>query len=463
MSDRDDKLILEMLSTSKEGLGRSDIEKALNKKMGDKAPSVRTLKRRLSEMVTTGKIIKSGRARAVKYKSAHTLAGNLTSGVSMTGTIESYVPMSEEGKETREYVSKPIQERVPVGYQREFLEDYLPNETPYLSKEIRTHLHEIGKTKEHEQVAGTYARDILNRLLIDLSWASSKLEGNTYTRLDTENLIEAGQVVDGKDRTEATMILNHKTAIELLIEEAEEIDFNTYTFLNLHAMLSDNLLGDPNESGRVRARIVDIGGTVYRPLSVPQQLEQYLGLILDKAREIDDPFEQSFFIMVHIPYLQPFTDVNKRVSRLGANISLIKNNLCPLSFIDVPEKAYVDGTLGVYELNNTSLLKDVFVWAYERSCQQYNAIKNNVVEPDPFRLKYRQILYSIVGEIVKDKVNVAADKVSDITRGQVSEEDSKKFIEMLNEELQNLHEGNLSRYRIRLSEFADWTEKQVKT
>ena len=97
-------------------------------------------------------------------------------------------------------------------------------------------------------------------------------------------------------------------------------------------------------------------------------------MILDKAGAIADPFEQAFFVMVHIPYLQPFIDVNKRVSRPGANIPLIRHNLCPLSFIDVPERAYVEGTLGVYELTNIDLLRDVFVWAYERSCQRYIAI-----------------------------------------------------------------------------------------
>lgn len=84
---------------------------------------------------------------------------------------------------------------------------------------------------------------------------------------------------------------------------------------------------------------------------------------------------QAFFLMVHLPYLQPFEDVNKRTSRLAANIPLIHHNLCPLSFIDVPQSAYVDAMIGVYELNRIELLRDVFVWAYERSCQQYVAVQ----------------------------------------------------------------------------------------
>ncbi|MCZ6804137.1 MAG: hypothetical protein O7D86_09450 [Proteobacteria bacterium] len=255
MSRLDDKVILEIIESHEQGMGKRDIHIALKEKSGEKAPSDRTLKRRLSEMVADGRVVKFGKARAIKYMSGSTVSADINLGLKMAGAVESYVPMSEEGKEVRDYVRQAIPERAPVGYQREFLEEYEPKQTEYLPSDIKKHLHGIGKTTEQEQVAGTYARDILNRLLIDLSWASSKLEGNTYTRLDTQNLIEAGQVVDGKDRKEATMILNHKRAIELLIENASEIDFNSYTFLNLHGILSDGLLGDPMDSGRLRERI----------------------------------------------------------------------------------------------------------------------------------------------------------------------------------------------------------------
>jgi len=145
-----------------------------------------------------------------------------------------------------------------------------------------------------------------------------------------------GREAAGKDHREAQMILNHKAAIELLVEQAEDIGLNSFTFFNLHALLSENLLADPSESGRLRQRIVEVSGTVFHPLDIPQQIDRYFRMILDKADAIEDPFEQAFFIMAHIPYLQPFVDVNKRVSRLGANIPLIRRNLCPLSFIDVP-------------------------------------------------------------------------------------------------------------------------------
>jgi Fic family protein len=209
-------------------------------------------------------------------------------------------------------------------------------------------------------------------------------------------LIEFGQAAEGKDLQETQMILNHKAAIEMLIEEAEQIGFNPFTFFNLHAILSENLLPDEDASGRLRRRPVDIAGSVFHPLAMPQVLEDCFRLLLQKAAVIDDPFEQAFFVMVQLPYLQPFEDVNKRVSRLGANIPLIRNNLCPLTFIDVPAQAYIDGTLGVYEFNQVDLLRDVFTWAYERSCQRYLAITQTTAEPDPLRIRYREALISAV-------------------------------------------------------------------
>ncbi|MFC3086565.1 hypothetical protein [Tabrizicola soli] len=137
-------------------------------------------------------------------------------------------------------------------------------------------------------MAGHHLRDVIGRLMIDLSWASSKLEGNTYSRLDTENLIRFGKVAEGKDLIETQMILNHKAAIELIAEAPEEIGYDSYTFLNLHALLSDNLMADPAASGRLRRRPVDIGGSVYTPPAIPQRIEDNFRTILDKAGRIPE-------------------------------------------------------------------------------------------------------------------------------------------------------------------------------
>lgn len=426
----------------------------------------RTLQRRLNELVKQGRLVTEGRKRGALYRlPAEPQVTVRLEGVSVKGetgqvSAEIYVPMSAEGSRLRDFVRQSLTLRTPVGYQREFLLDYRPNETWYLPGQTRTRLRGLGETPSTERQAGTYARDVLGRLLIDLSWSSSKLEGNTYTRLDTQRLIEHGEAATGKDARETQMILNHKRAIEYLVDGADEVGYDIHTFQNLHALLSENLLADPGASGKLRERIVEISGTVFRPLAIPQQIDELFRIILEKAAAIVDPFEQAFFLMVHIPYLQPFEDVNKRVSRLGANIPLLKHNLCPLSFVEVPERAYVEGTLAVYELNKVELLADVFAWAYERSCQQYRAIADSLPQPDPFRRKYRDVLADVIGEIVRKGWAADSLTIEREAANLVPAEDRTRFVEMAIDELKGLHDGNIARYRLRLSEFRDWKEKQ---
>ncbi len=221
-------------------------------------------------------------------------------------------------------------------------------------------------------------------------------------------------------------------------------------------MLSQNLLREESACGRLRRRPVEISGTVFQPLAMPQVLEDCFRLLLQKADAIADPFEQAFFLMVQLPYLQPFEDVNKRVSRIGANIPLIKHNLCPLSFIDVPERAYVEGTLGVYELNRVELLQDVFVWAYERSCQRYLAITQSMIEPDPLKIKYREALIEAVQAVVKGLLAPSPQTLAQLAVGLASVADQAAFAQLLADALRHLHEGSVARYRLKRSEFLAW-------
>ena len=450
-------LIERVISEHPEGLGISALEKALANHLPD--INRRTMQRRLKRLQEDRRIITEGESIALVYKPApivitpHSAVHKMASDIV---EVESYVPVSKEGGIIRDLVRQPLMQRKPVGYQPSFLEEYEPGVTFYLSESLRAQFHEMGRTPAGERPAGTYAREILNRLLIDLSWSSSRLEGNTYNRLDTENLIEFGQAAGGKNIQETQMILNHRAAIEMLIEEAGQIGFNPFTFLNLHAILSENLLPDEDASGRLRRRPVDIAGSVFHPLAMPQNLENCFRLLLQKAAAIDDPFEQAFFVMVQLPYLQPFEDVNKRVSRLGANIPLIRNNLCPLSFIDVPDQAYEDGTLGVYEFNRIDLLRDVFIWAYERSCQRYLAITQTMAEPDPLRIRYREALIHAVQAIVRGNKMPSTKNIQQLTDDLVPETDKKAFKKMVLDALQRLHEGNVARYRLKLSEFQAW-------
>ncbi len=234
--------------------------------------------------------------------------------------------------------------------------------------------------------------------------------------------------------------------------------FNRYTILNLHALLANNLLADPAAPGRLRYIAVGIERFAFHPLEVPQLIEEAFNQILATAAAIEDPFEQAFFMMVQLPYLQPFDDVNKRVSRLAANIPLIKGNLAPLSFTDVPRQTYTEAILGVYELNRIDLLKDVFIWAYERSAARYAAVRQSLGEPDPFRLRHREQLREIISSLVRSRIERrdAAARIAQWTEKSIESEDRQRFIEIAEAELIGLHEGNFARYRIKPSEFAAW-------
>lgn len=373
------------------------------------------------------------------------------------------IELSPESKALLEYVSRPVAARVPVGYDQDFLRSYEPNRTFYLTTDQRAKLSEIGKVELAERPAGTYARNIIDRLLIDLSWNSSRLEGNTYSLLETKRLIELGETATDKDATEAQMILNHKAAIEYIVESAEEEWITSHGICSIHALLSENLLGDPAASGRLRSIMVGIAGTTYIPLENPQVLRECFDLFVEKVNEIVDPFEQSLFSIIHLSYLQAFEDVNKRTARIVANIPLVKKNLKPLSFTDVDQAAYVSALLAVYEKNDINLIRSLYMWAYDRSSHRYTAIQRSMGEPNLLKLRYRDLIREIVRSIILERVagERVVRKIRDLIETQdVPEDDRAPLFSLIENEIISLHEGNVARYKVRPSEFQTWKDIQ---
>lgn len=419
----------------------------------------RTLQRRLAFLVGRARLTAHGSGRGSHYRLPVYAPIPHSSGMTVREPLaESYVSVSTEAQAIKQVVRSPIHTRKAAGYNRRFLDAYRPNESFYLPPATREHLAALGRSPHGERPAGTRARQIFNRLLIDLSWNSSRLEGNTYSLLETERLLALGEIADGKDALEAQMILNHKAAIELLVEDAAELGFNRYSILTLHALLAENLLRDSEARGRLRTIPVTIGGSVFYPLEVPQLIDEYFQQILDTAAAITDPFEQAFFAMVQLPYLQPFEDVNKRVSRLAANLPLVRQNLCPLSFVDVPQRAYIDGILGIYELNRVELMRDVFVWAYESSCGRYSAVQQSLGQPDIFRLRYRTPIATAVAEVVRGTMDKKSAVAFIRTRAarDIPPEDQPRFTEVVETELMCLHDGNMGSFRLRPPEYERW-------
>lgn len=439
--------ILRALKGEADGLSTDAIEAKIKN-----APDRRTLQRRIKELVSRGQLRSMGRGRGVKY----ILSDDSVRFVNRPNN-NALIPLSDEGKIALEHIAKPLANRTPSAYERAFLESYQPNVSSYLTSAEKKKLFDLGITAQMDAAAGTYAKQILQRLLIDLAWNSSRLEGNTYSLLDTKRLLDQGVLASEKSAADAQMILNHKDAIEFIVHSSPEIGFNRYTILNLHGLLSNNLLPNPAASGALRTHPVGIAGSVYSPPNTPQLIIELFDLLLDKTSKIEDPFEQAFFIMVHLPYLQPFDDVNKRVSRLAANIPLNQKNLAPLSFVEVPDTLYIKGLLAVYELNKVDLLKDVFLWAYERSAKQYASQRQSLGEPDPFMLQYRDTIRSLVAEIISTPHGKeAALKLIRIWSRAIPKDHQAKFEYAVENELIHLHEGNFARYFVSPSQFQAW-------
>lgn len=460
-SDEIEVLVLKLFEKKSE-LSLSEVAEAAGLSKSDESDR-KAIRRALNKLIKRGILTTKGEARARIYifKEVKSTDEKITPIKNQAAFDD--ITISSESKSLLDYLSKPIQARNPVGYNQEFLKSYEPNHTTYLSLAQRAELQSIGKVENIVRPAGTYARNILNRLLIDLSWNSSRLEGNTYSLLETKRLIELGETAMGKEATETQMILNHKNAIEYIVESVDESQISSLQVCSIHALLSENLLGDPSACGRLRQIAVGISGSTYLPLDNSHQLTEFFNRFIQKLNLIHDPFEQSFYSVVHLSYLQAFEDVNKRTGRLVANIPLIKNNLKPLSFTDVNQNDYATALLGVYEKNDISLLSDLYMWAYQRSAQRYSATQQSLGEPNLLKLKYRNLIHDIVRAIILEKVEGGqiTPRIKSLIKAQnLPETESRDLFQVIEIEIASLHERNIARFKILPQEFQDWKDLQ---
>ena len=425
--------IISLLGMHPEGLSRGQFSEYLSFSINDK-----TLQRRLTALVEDGRIARKGERKATRY---HPFQVSIETDKGHLKDTQANI-FSPDSQKKLKFLDSPLHVRDKVSYNRDFLDSYVPNESQYVPKKIREALFKEGKRFDEQLAAGTYARQICQRLLIDLSYNSSRLEGNTYSRLDTQKLVEEGISAEGKVHEETVMIMNHKEAILFLVENAQDIELNSLTIRNLHHLLSQDLLANPEACGNIRTLEVDIGQSTYKPLSNPHVLKELFELILQKAKKIKDPFEQSFFLLVHLSYLQAFEDVNKRTSRLSCNIPFIKSNLCPLSFTDVARDDYTAALLAIYEKNDTGPMLELFAWVYSRSCEQYGVVKKSLGEIDAFRIQYRQQRKAVMGQIVKQGLHgSAAEELIESYCQEQGIEDIDKFTAMTLADLSTLHAG----------------------
>jgi Fic family protein len=407
-----------------------------------------TINRALAELTRAGRLEKLGAGRSIAYLVPLPEAGV----VAPIDEGQPELPWSAQARALRALLSQPLGARQPISYQRDFVDDYKPNESTLLPARLAAQLYEQGKSKD-QQPAGTYARKVLEQLLIDLSWFSSRLEGNRTSLLATRDLFEKGR--SENDDRDATMLLNHKETIEFMVDAVPTEGITVPVVRNVQSLLMRDLLADAADLGAIRRKIVNIQDTVYVPSQVPNLLEEMLGHIVDKARSIRNPVEASFFLWVNIAYLQPFVDGNKRTSRLAANMPLMLTNCAPLSFLDVGQHDYALAMLGVYERLDATLAVELFEWTYRRSIEKYQVVVESMGGPDPMRVRYREQLGEAVRQVVCFGLTV--DKAAEGLA--VPGADAAMFNGMLESELQHLEPYNCARHRLPIGKTQEWIDK----
>ena len=246
------------------------------------------------------------------------------------------------------------------------------------------------------------------------------------------------------------MILNHKEAIQYVVENLTAIKISRPDLFNIHALLSDGLLVDPAMAGRLRRMSVGITHSSFKPLGDQFVIEEEFDILIDKASAIIDPFEQSFFVLVHIPYLQAFDDINKRTSRVASNIPLLKADLAPMSFLTMDDRAYIEGLIGIYELSNVSLLREVYIEAYMTSAENYRTLRAELETPEKAALVYRDFVREAVRRSVLDWKAFRPEFIMAMAaKADIPEEDRDEVVNYIGNEFRGLHEGNVIRYRLR--------------
>lgn len=306
-----------------------------------KAPSDSTMKRLLSAAIKEGNIETAGRGPATKYKL----------------TPQAHVTMPLD---LATYFDKDIDEReVQESFNFDLIRDVLPKVEIFTKEELEVlNDAQMEFEKNTEGMTELEYRKEMERLGVDLSWKSSQIEGNTYSLLETERLLKDKQTASGKTKEEAIMLLNHKDALDFVLDIPDYLkELSVHRIEDIHSILTKELEVDRN----IRHRRVGITGTNYRPLDNEFQIREALEDTCTLVNGKDNVFEKALLTLVLLSYIQAFVDGNKRTARITSNAVLIANGYCPISFRTVDSIDYKKAMLMFYEQNNIAAFKKIFI------------------------------------------------------------------------------------------------------
>jgi Fic family protein len=313
--------------------------------------SYATIKRALQKLLEDGSVIATGKGKATKYK--------------VSPAFLLLQPVNVE-----RYFSQEIDQRsINKSFNFELIGTVL-SETPIFSDSELKSLNTLQKkytTKIAELTKNQFDQE-LERLSIDLSWKSSQIEGNTYSLLETERLLKEKEEAVGKSKDEANMLLNHKEAIDFIVNNKDYLnDLSISKIENIHSILIKNLAVDRN----IRKRRVGITGTNYKPIDNEFQIREALESMCLAINNRKNVFEKSLLTLLLLSYIQPFNDGNKRTARIISNGILINKNYCPISFRTVESIDYKKAMLIFYEKNNLATFKDIFIEQFRFAVESY--------------------------------------------------------------------------------------------
>lgn len=315
------------------------------------AVSLVTVKRMLADLVLEGALKMSGAGRATTYS------------ISALGRNFAAV-------DAKEYCAIEPDRRYGQRRYNFDLFSSLPDELFIGSELAQMNSASVEYRQRIKDVPSALRKKELERLIIELSWKSSKIEGNTYTLLDTENLIRKNQAAAGKTREETQMILNHKEAFDFIrMNKTKFRNIARESIEELHAILVKKL----NINKGFRKKPVGVLGSIYRPLDNVHQIKEAVDALLVKISTVSSPYAEAFLALLGLAYIQPFEDGNKRTARLFANAILMANNLAPLSYRSIVENDYREAVLVFYELNSIVPLKHIFIDQYLFAARSYTA------------------------------------------------------------------------------------------
>lgn len=348
----------------------------------------------------------------------------------------------------------------PIPYDEYRLDAYVNGVSSFFTKEQKEALVKAGQMP-NGMTHSDYLTSINRKLLVEASWASSALEGNTYSLIDTEELFDFGNQKGGAKHEEAMMLLNHKHAIEYILENINEICVTRRDVINIHALLSSGLLKNPEDEGNLRRRAVMIGQSTYTPIDVPSILKEQFEKLIDRANEIKDVFDKSFYLLINIAYLQPFIDVNKRTSRLTCNIPLLKAGMIPMSFFQMSRTGYEKGIVHYYETGDFRRIASEFVSCYQISAARFREVMEVKPLPEHIRLVglHRKEIRSAVRSAVLNKVPL--DEAIEVEFGnkKLEPEQMEFIVSYIEKSVNGLSEGNLILYGLTEGDLAAFKKK----